>query len=271
MFSRLLFAAVLMISPPALTQAQPAHGQPGRQPQLPQLQFTEPTDIQGVIEAVMPGGIMVIAASSQPWRVAVPPGTEVKVTGTAKADYLQPGMVVEFKAELDQRGMLKDKVGELTLVTASAEKPLGLFLATEDAGGGNFSGIAGAAGSKAAKRGTSAAGMYHITGRLAVGRGGKFSVQTGRSALQMELTAEATIKVAWADYLVAAKGDKVSITGMKTAGPAGLAQAQKVNIELAEPLAGATKKKPAKSDAKKTAKHSKKDKGEGLPEPAEEK
>jgi hypothetical protein len=268
MSPRILLAAILAIGLSTLAQTQPAHGQPGRQPQL---QFTEPTDIQGVIEAVMPGGIMVMAANNQAWRVAIPPGTEAKVTGTAKADYLQPGMVVQFKAELDQRGMLKDKVGELTLITTSASKPLGLFLATENAEGDNFGGIAGATGGKTAKRGASAAGMYHITGRLAAGRGGKFSVQTGHGALQMEVAPEATIKIDWSDYLVAVKGDKVSITGLKTAGPPGLAQAQTVSITLVEPLAGVTKKRPAKPDAKKPAKRPKKDKDEGLPEPPEDK
>ena len=104
-----------------------------------------------------------------------------------------------------------------------------------------------------------------------IDRGGKLKVQAGRATLPLELTEQPTVAVDSGDYTVATKGDKITIKGVMMPTRAGpMTQAKEVKIEMAEPLVGGKKKGPAaKSDAKRPAKHPKKD--EGLPEPAAEK
>jgi hypothetical protein len=109
---------------------------------------------------------------------------------------------------------------------------------------------------------------------LIVRPGGKFSVTTPRGKLPFELSDKVAIGVDFADYTVAAKGDKISAKVIKVPPRSGSAQPQaitsamatEVKIELAEPLAGVQKKRPA---PKRPAKLAKDD--TGLPEPAAEK
>lgn len=296
MLSRLFLAVALVVFLASAVQAQfggnQRRGQGGAGAQM------QPAEIEGVIERSMQGGILVLDDKNrQPWRVAIPQNAKVTVTGTAAADYLQADVCVEFEADVDDHGALKEKVDKLTIVTFSPQKQPGLFPpGSEDEGAGFDDGAGadakpakhGAAKGGAAKgtaaKGTAAksagkgkggaipAGSYRIVGSLKTARGGKFSVNTGRGMLPLELTSEPTITVKCSNYLLASKGDKASIKGMTMPNQAGLAQATEVKIELAEPLAGVKKKgAPAKGEAKRPAKRPKKEKDEGLPEPAADK
>lgn len=283
MLPRLLLAATLVVGLSASLEAQmqqpPRGQQPGRQPmpgRQQQMQpAAQPIDIQGTVEAVAQGRMMVLDAASQSWQVALPANTKVQVIGGASADYLQNGMFIEFQGDVDARGNLEEKVDHLTIVTLSPEKQPGLFPLESDAAGDDPGGFGAkpAKPAKGGKAGASVAGSYRIIGKLMVGRGGKLSVQTGRGSLPLELTEEATIAVDMGDYSVAAKGDKVTVKGLMMPTMPGRAQAVDVKIELAEPLGGAatTKKKPARPESKKPAKRSKKDKDGGLPEPPDDK
>ncbi len=285
MLSRLFLAVALVVFLASTVQAQfggnQRRGQGGAGAQM------QPAEIEGVIERSMQGGILVLDDKNrQPWRVAIPQNAKVTVTGTAAADYLQADLAVEFEADVDDRGALKEKVDKLTIVTFSPQKQPGLFPpGSEDEGAGFDDAGAdakpakhGAAKGGAAKSagkgkgGAIPAGSYRIVGSLKTARGGKFSVNTGRGLLPLELTSEPTITVKCSNYLLASKGDKASIKGMTMPSQAGLAQATEVKIELAEPLAGVKKKgAPAKGEAKRPAKRPKKEKDEGLPEPAADK
>ena len=265
---RVFLAVVVLLCPPAWLQAQ------------------APTKIQGVIEGVMRGGMIVTnKADTFPWRIVVAPNTQILVTGTATGSYLRPGQWVEFEVELDDQGAIKDKIDELTIITRSADKPIGVFpadAATDDGQGGfganqgdGFGGIDWGENEKPAKKsrkpgrsiakGALTAGAYRVVGQLAGGRDGKFSVRAGRRPLPFELAEQATIKVALNDFSVVARGDKVSIRGMKAPGQTRAALAVELTIELAEPLVGKKKRVPAKPKAKRGAK-----KPAGLPEPADD-
>ena len=82
--------------------------------------------------------------------------------------------------------------------------------------------------------------------------------------MKFELTEEPKIGVDVADFSVVAKGDKVSIEGVMMPNRPGLARANKVTIELAEPLTGGKKKHATKPAPKRPPSHPKR--GEGLPE-----
>ncbi len=287
MLSRLFLALALVVVFTSAVQAQQRRGQGGAGAQM------QPAEIEGVIERAMQGGLLVLDDKNrQPWRVAIPQNAKVTVTGTAGADYLQADVCVEFEADVDDRGALKEKVDKLTIVSFSPQKQPGLFPPGSEDEGSGFDDAAGAdakpakhgaakggaakgaAGKSAGKGkgGAIPAGSYRIVGSLKTARGGKFSVNTGRGLLPLELTSEPTITVKCSNYLLASKGDKASIKGMSMPNQAGLAQATEVKIELAEPLAGVKKKgAPAKGEPKRPAKRPKKEKEEGLPEPAAEK
>jgi hypothetical protein len=285
---RFLLAALLVFGLSATLFAQGINrrAQQGRQPAMTQ----PPTDIDGVIESIMRDRIMVLDKNNQSWQIAIPMAAKVQVTGGATAEYLQKGMIVEFKAEIDDQRAIKEKVDELKVVTLSSGTKMGLFppdsKAGEDQGGfAAATDAAGTGGKKTAKHTTATAGKsvaktvagtYRIVGRLIVGRGGKFTAVTPRGKFPFELSDKVAIGVDFADYTVAAKGDKISGKVIKIPSRAGspqaltVAMATELKIELAEPLVGAKKKgTAAKSEAKHPAKHTKKD--EGLPEPATEK
>ena len=276
MLSRLLLTAVFVIAmSPSLPAQYNRYSPLGRQAIIPQPQSAE---IEGTFDDVMSGGFMVTDGKGQLWHVIVPRNAKIEVTGTATADYLRAGLLVELTGELEGHVAIKGKVSELKIVSPSPERPLGIFSGEAD----KASDASGDAGDKPAKRGKTAGktagkgaaagapaggGPCRIVGRLG-GRGGKFSIQAGHGTLQLTLDDQPTINVELTDYTLAAKGDKVSIKGMKQPARPGLAQASEVKIELAEPLSGAKKKAPAKSDLKRAPRSAKKAKDGGLPEPA---
>jgi hypothetical protein len=295
MLPRLLLAVVLTLGLSTWGYAQMSQQQLRRQTQRNQqqqqqqmnVQPTE-TDVKGTIESVMRGGIIVLDATSQRRKVFVPATATIEVTGTATADYLQAGQIIELTAEVDDHGAIREKVGEFSIVTLSADKQMGVFPPeAADAGsklpegfGGDETGGKPAKAAKAAKpakhaggktgkapgKGAIAAGNYRIVAKLKVLPGGKYALQTGRGApLALELTEEPTIKVQSSDYMAAAQGDKISIKGLMMPNRADVVQATEVKIDVAKPLVGTKKKSVAAKSEKHPAKHPKKN-DEGLPE-----
>jgi hypothetical protein len=276
MFARLLLAGILLACLAAPGSAQGINRRLQQQQQQPGMNAPI-MDVQGTIEGVMRGGIVVAGNDNKMFRVAVPATAKIHVTGTATPDYLQTGMQVEFKGELDDQGALKESVDKLAIV--GPDKQPGFF--PPDSGGEHdlFGGEA-AAGEKPAKhakkpvvsKGPPAAGLYRIVGKLMVARG-KTSLHVGRTTLPLELSDQATITFQSTDYSRAVKGDKISVKGLMMPSKAGpMVQATEVKIELSEPLVGLKKKGSAiKTEAKHPAKPPKKDADEGLPEPAAEK
>jgi hypothetical protein len=241
----------------------------------------KPVDVQGTLEGAVKGAVVLLDDKNQRWQVAFAPGATIHVTGTASADFLHSGLVVEFQTEIDGHGVAQAKVEELKVTSSGKDKTLGLFpagKAGDDAGdfggqGGELGGNAGAGNGKHAKHapaaGKAPAGTYRIVGTLTVGRTGKLSAHAGRTTVQFTLADEPKISIDMADFSLVRRGDKVSIKGMappNRPGAALVALASDVKVELAEPLTG-PKKKAAKPDAK--ARHPKPD--EGLPEPAGDK
>ena len=240
-------------------------------------------DIQGTIQGVAKGGI-VVAGNNQTWRVAIVPGTKmqagtkVQVTGTATADSLRSGLIVELVAEIDSHGAVQGKVDALTITSLTREKQMGIFPSGDDSGfGGNGMDDSGKpakrSGHTAGKAAPHAqtAGSYRVVGLLSV-RGGALSVQPGRgrSALMFELAEQPKINIDTADLSLVRVGQDVSVKGFASPRQPSMIQAAEVKIKLPEPKGGDKKEpaaKPEAKDAKKAAKPAKKAEGEGLPEP----
>ncbi len=244
---RVLFTLIILSSLTISAQAQE------RKPE------TEPFAAKGTIEAIARGKIQILTNTDQQWLVGIAPEAQIEVTGTAKVDFLRPGMFVKLTADFDKRGKAAEPVGRLILFTPSQQEPIGVWpegAAPSGDGEDQFGGEAAAA-PVANNRRDQGAGRYTIHGRLTGNRKGKWTVNAGTATVQFELTEQPTIDVEIADYSFAKKGDKISITrGKMFAGRMGLAQASKLSIELAEPLT--LEKKKSRRTRKPTSKRSSK-------------
>ena len=210
---------------------------------------------QGVVQAVRPGAIQLLTNTNQTWIVFVDPKAKISVTGTAEADFLKPGLFVQFSVELDKRGKAQAPVGELTIFTPSEQAQIGIWPVDsvpededEDDAQNRFG--AGAANPRPRpkrSKGT-VAGRYAVNGRITGIRKGAYTVFAGRGSVQIELTDKPQIKVDFADYTVAKKGDAITVSrGQRPQGVMGRAKATALEIVLSEPLTGPRKKKPVRA------------------------
>jgi hypothetical protein len=292
--SRLLLAVGLMIGLPTLLQAQYGNNRSQLQRQQQQQQqrgAMQPVAIQGRIQGVAKGGIVVAANNNQAWRVSVLPVTKMNVTGATTADALRPGLVVEFVAQIDDRGAIQGKIDALTVTSITKDKQIGIVSsgdAKADSGDGGFAANAkkdsGETGGKRAKRPprtagktasrTQPAGSYRVVGKLLVGRGGALSVVAGRT-LSFELADQAKIDVNTTDansfVTLVNRGTEVSVTGYAVQGRPGVMQAAEVQVKLPEPQAADKADPPVRPEPKRSSKRAKKGEDEPPPEPVGDK
>ena len=211
----------------------------------------EPFAAKGTLRAVMPGRFQILTDSAQNWIVFVDPKAIVHVTGTAEPDFLKVGMFVRFTAEVDKRGLVKDKLKQLTIFTPSPLVFPGIWPEGQEPSAGKPAearkrfGTGTGAGPAAGKPPTS--NVYTVAGQIAGSRKGRLTVNTGRAAVRIQVADDAKIDVDFADYSVAKPGDRISVTkGKMFAGRMGIAQALELTIKLSKPLA-LPKKKPART------------------------
>lgn len=211
-----------------------------------------PVETAGTVEAVMPGYIKMTTPDNKTWIIQVEANAKVSVTGKAKPDFLQQGMVVALSGDVDKRrSLIEEKIAKLTIVTPTELRPMGAFPAQ---GGGGLQGGIPAAGAPAPGAGSGAATeRFDIVGQFAgTNKKGKSSVMIPnnlhfRSNLTVELVEELEIDIELEGpktYTIARKGDKVEIRGKQVA-PTG-AVANEVKIVLTEPLTMAQAEKEKK-------------------------
>jgi hypothetical protein len=302
--ARISLALCLTISVPTLLQAQvnarqyqqhqQRQNQNPYQNQQQQQGGMQTVEIQGRIQGVAKGGIVVATNDGQAVRVAVFPATKIRVTGTTTANILRAGAVVEFVADIDDNGAIKTAVDGLTLTSLTRDKQMGAFPAEKakgddvvdgfgdnakkeaenpgDGGGKRGKRPPRSAGKAAAKApAAKAAGTYRIVGKLNVGRNGAMAVLVGRTQLPFQLADGAKIDVDMADFSLVTRGNEVSIKGYPIQGKQGMMQAAEIDVRLPESQAAGGDSEPAaRSKAKKPAGGAKKGQDESLPEPGSE-
>jgi hypothetical protein len=273
---------------PTLLQAQ--YGRNPRQQQQ-QAAMQQPVELQGVLQGMSKGNL-VVAANNQRWQVALAPITKVHITGATTGDALRSGTIVEFTAEINDHGAIREKVDALTITSLSQEKQIGLF----PSGGAKEDGVVDGFGADAEKDKAKAkgkgkdsvkttgksgkrtkpnprvlpAGSYRIVGRLSVTRNGAFSVQADRTNLAFELADQAKIDVDTADASFVRPGYEVTIHGFQVPNRPGVLRATEVRVKLPEPKVAdqpePAPRHPAKKAAKSPAKGKKKADDEPPPE-----
>jgi hypothetical protein len=233
----------------------------------------QPVEFQGTIQGATKNTLAVVVNNNQV-RITLLPMTKLRVTGTATANVLQSGIVVEFTAEFDNNGVAQGKVNALTITSLTRDKQAGLER-TGDAttnNAGDASKDSGDATGKRSKRTTHSgkaasrtqtAGVYHVVGRLIVGRGGALAVQTGRATLSFELADQAKINIDASDansfVAFVNRGNAVSIRGFMTPGKPSTFQAAEIRVKLPEPQVN---EQQAPAETKKPPKRTKKAKDE---------
>jgi hypothetical protein len=216
----------------------------------------------GTIEAIAPGRIMMVTDAHENWLIWLNAQTKVTTVGEAKADFLYAGLIVQFQADLDKHRNVTGAIKQLTVITPAADKVPGIYPLEENQAG---------PGSK------TPTGPCEIIGRITSLKGNKLQVNVGRGTVLADLSEDANIRLNLADYSMARKGDKITVVGMKKRNLPGQAQTAQVNqgqavqvkIQLAETLAGMTKKSlPVKAQSQYRIKQTPKSKQPpGLPTP----
>jgi len=237
-----------------------AHAQPGRFPQPK----TEPFAADGVIQAIAQGRIQILTNSNQNWLIFLDAKTVIHVTGTAEPDFLRPGLFVRFSIALDKRGNAHGKVGELTIFTPSPQQFPGIWPegGNPENPGGAGEGFGGGFGGANAGGGfgTPDVAVYTVAGQIQPSRKGKMTVNYGRGSVQVELAEKVSIKVDFADYSVAKKGDRISIKK-------GRMYPGRPTIELSDPLTFGTKKPVRPTPLPKPRRPTRPPKEDASPEP----
>lgn len=205
-------------------------------------------EMKGTIEASSPGVISVKCDGQEIYLKIDPRNTKVECSGTAEASYLQPGLLVRFRAELDKKGVAQDDVSELSIVSPSEKNDPGITSddisddkekrkSKKDGGGGSL-----------------------VVGTIKQFKDGTLVVQAGGRAVRATLADKPDISVELDDYTMAEAGDKIQFKGRMPdqqlqQGPA-QALADEITITFTEPFAGDKKSKP-KGKSGKSSKGSK--------------
>ena len=219
-------------------------------------QLKVPLNVEGTIVGVKPGLVQVkiltcdqnMALPGQTWMFKVPPKTKVQITGTAEKSFLQPGLLVEFKATLDQKFHATAKLTALTICSPSPQKFPGLF----PEGGGLT--IPEPGGTKPKKKEAPAPGNYHVVGLIRSVKGGQYSVDTPQRTVVFELDDAAELNVEMnspAGLQYTRAGDQIYIKGV--AFGQGIGEASEITVKLLTALTGPEPPRGKKKFEKKTA------------------
>ena len=245
-----VWLGVFVSEAPAQAGARGRGNQNQQRGAMPAQQQPTVVNLKGKIEAIKAGMVKIGTTAGESWMVKIPRAAEIHVLGAAKPDFLCPGQFVSFKVKLDQRGMAQEKLTELKIFTPSKSSVLGLFPESGFSGGPDAAKEAEAEAKTKKKRKTRGkskaatlkTAVYEVNGRIAgVKRNGQWLVKTPHGDVTFELAEDVAISFDLAEYSHARPGDAISCTGLQNG--QGMATADSMQIELAQPLPYTTGKK----------------------------
>ncbi len=223
----------------ALAAPQGLLAQYGARPQQQRnvnLKDLKDVTVDGTIEGVQGNMLQVKATAGHPYWVALQPGfSKVGVTGTARPDYLKPGMLVSFTADLpkEKKGEVDEPLADLAIITESDTNTVGLFNEDRD--------------NKESTR-------FFVRAKVKTYKDGKLTVMAGGKPVVAPVPSDLEIKLESIDLGIVRQGDGIKVTGKqvqayKSEGnniQPGQVVGQTVDIKLQETLNASTfKKKPA--------------------------
>ena len=193
------------------------------------------TKVTGTFEGVQGPYMQVKNATGHPYIIALQANvSKVGIVGTARPDFLKPGMLVSFTADIDKKGAVAEPISELAIVAPSETNTPGLF--PED-------------------RENKDSTRFFVRGTVRTVKEGKLTVSAGGKQVAGELPDDATITLESNDLSLAQQGDEVSVEGRlvseyKSEGNnviPGKVFGEKIDIKLSEPLDKDSFKKKSRS------------------------
>ncbi len=233
---------VLSVLALALTAAAADWGGfPQQRKQKPPPPSPQQVTIDGTIERASPDEIEVTTTRGRrqrpgpTWLVTAQANAKLVVTGTAKADYLKPRMLIQFRAELDDKNRAKEPVSELSIITASRENRPGIFA---DQGGVRPPADPGVGAGRAkpdaqAEKDLSPLNLpapktSRIVGKIATLKDKHVSVQIGGKTVEFDLADDPIINYCLNDPKLVVAGSKVLAKGLGVRGRHNRCQADTV-------------------------------------------
>ncbi len=215
----------------ALAVCAAATGLPGQESQFVAPANALSLEDSGSLEAYRTGYMQVRDSKQELWLIKILPQTKVTVEGEAEAEYLRPGLSIEFDGELTRKAEVAEPISEIKLLDGKGKPVLGLFPAGET--GDNVRPVR-----------KPEPGDYCIKGKLASYKDGQLTVAIGGRRITGELSDEVSIKFSSDDPAVASAGDTVKLKAWYFANTKpiaaqnipGKAVAEEITITLAKPL-----------------------------------
>ena len=192
--------------------------------------------VEGSLEDMRPG-MLQVATNEGKWLVRIDPKSQVMVTGTADFDYLRPGLIIRFEAELDNklRAAHDAELKELTIFTPKAPSDLGIASAQ-----GGFAPEPDE-GAKKEKTPPPQSGSAIIGGKITAIKNRQLTVAAGGHKIKINVADDAKIGVEVSSYSIASRGDKVIAEGSYTK-QGQLVADRGVTIALQNPLQAPSKR-----------------------------
>jgi urease beta subunit len=204
----------------------------------------QPVKGKGTINAIQGDVFHVIGEEKKQWLVKMP--TEpvaIQLQGKTSGEFVQPGMVVRFIADLDSRGKVQQPVQKLDVITIrppkTGEPPdfPGVMPLGEDVGG---------ALDKVAPRPALAARATtcRIVGQVVKLRKGEMTVNAGGKTVRAELAETAEVTVDIGDFRFAHVGDEIEMDGFCYPPLTSNVYANRVTIRAGKALTAEPAEKP---------------------------
>jgi hypothetical protein len=240
-----------------------------QQGQAPNIQW-ENTEISGTIKAMQGGMLQVAASGGENWLVQVEARPQdIVFQGAADPAFVKNGMLVEFKAKVNKRGVAADPVQGLTIISVREGRGVGVQ-AEGGAAGGQAELFAPKAEEteKKGPKGKPEDPVYRIAGQVTkMGRLGDMTINAAGTTIKADLAKDAKVSVDVNHLDFAQVGDKVEIRarypmGQKAAGQGLASQITVIGAStLGEPkkrvLPGKAADKPEDGDKPADAKEDK--------------
>ena len=163
----------------------------------------------GTLKGFTPAVAQVLGGKGEQWLVKVT--NNVAYNGMAEADWLRPGMFVEFAGSFDVKGQSTAPLTQLSIFTPSKDRPLG---ARADAG------LTAAAvdlfkseDPKEAKKPVVESVSLKVAGRITGMRDNKISVAAGNANVVAEVADTCTIYISVNDASLARPDDTIRMEG----------------------------------------------------------
>jgi hypothetical protein len=214
----------------------------------------EPARGVGKLTGLAPGVIQMETSKGEKWLVAIEGRTpDISFQASATPAFVQAGMLVQFRAQLDKKGEAQDQITQVKVIS----QRMGIQVGVQADGGFTGDDLFASndeEGGKKKKKVRADASPYLVTGAVRSIKDGKMYVAAG-ATVKAELSDNCKVDVDISDIRLAREGDSVEINeGWRYPNQPNQVYARRLTITAEKPLGVDEKKRrpTTKGDDKKT-------------------